>query len=51
MRVTWYTAMSMDGRIAGAGDDMDFLSSIDGTGEVLPGPRPNPALASTMATG
>jgi riboflavin biosynthesis pyrimidine reductase len=33
MRVTWYTAMSMDGRIAGAGDDMDFLSSIDGEGE------------------
>jgi riboflavin biosynthesis pyrimidine reductase len=33
MRVTWYTAMSMDGRIAGAGDDMAFLSSIDGEGE------------------
>jgi riboflavin biosynthesis pyrimidine reductase len=33
MRVTWYTAMSMDGRIAGAGDDLDFLSRIDAEGE------------------
>jgi riboflavin biosynthesis pyrimidine reductase len=33
LRVTWYTAMSMDGRIAGAGDDMAFLSRIDGEGE------------------
>lgn len=33
MRLIWYTAMSMDGRIAGAGDDMDFLSTIDSAGE------------------
>lgn len=33
MRLIWYTAMSMDGRIAGAGDDMSFLSTIDSTGE------------------
>ena len=33
MRVTWYTAMSMDGRIAGAGDDMAFLETVDGEGE------------------
>lgn len=33
MHVIWYTAMSMDGRIAGAGDDMSFLDSIDSTGE------------------
>ena len=33
MHVVWYTAMSIDGRIAGPGDDMSFLDSIDGTGE------------------
>jgi len=33
MQLIWYTAMSMDGRIAGAGDDMDFLATIDSTGE------------------
>lgn len=27
--VTWYTAMSMDGRIAGAGDDLAFLQMFD----------------------
>ena len=35
MRVTWYTAMSMDGRIAGAGDDMAFLETVDGEAHVL----------------
>ena len=33
MQLTWYTALSMDGRIAGAGDDMSFLSTIDSEGE------------------
>ncbi len=33
MRVVWYTAMSMDGRIAGAGDDMSFLDTIGSDGE------------------
>jgi riboflavin biosynthesis pyrimidine reductase len=33
VHVVWYTAMSIDGRIAGAGDDMSFLESVDGTGE------------------
>jgi riboflavin biosynthesis pyrimidine reductase len=33
MRLIWYTAMSMDGRIAGPGDDMSFLSTIDSAGE------------------
>ena len=33
MRTTWYTAMSMDGRIAGPDDDLGFLSTIDSTGE------------------
>jgi riboflavin biosynthesis pyrimidine reductase len=33
MQVLWYTAMSMDGRIAGAADDMSFLSTIDSAGE------------------
>lgn len=28
MHVIWYTAMSMDGRLAGPGDDMSFLESI-----------------------
>lgn len=29
MQVIWYTAMSMDGRLAGPGDDLSFLQSID----------------------
>lgn len=33
MKLIWYTAMSMDGRIAGAGDDLSFLSTIDAEGE------------------
>jgi riboflavin biosynthesis pyrimidine reductase len=33
VRVTWYTAMSMDGRIAGPGDDLSFLDLVDGAGE------------------
>jgi riboflavin biosynthesis pyrimidine reductase len=33
MHVTWYTAMSMDGRIASADDEMSFLSMIDSDGE------------------
>lgn len=33
MELIWYTAMSMDGRIAGADDDMDFLATIDSEGE------------------
>lgn len=33
MHVIWYTAMSMDGRIAADGDDLSFLSHIDATGE------------------
>lgn len=33
MQLVWYTAMSMDGRIAAAGDDMSFLDSIDHDGE------------------
>ena len=33
MHVVWYTAMSIDGRIAGAGDDMSFLEAVDGSGE------------------
>ena len=28
MEVVWYTAMSMDGRIADADDDLSFLESI-----------------------
>jgi riboflavin biosynthesis pyrimidine reductase len=28
MHVIWYTAMSMDGRLAGPGDDLSFLNSI-----------------------
>lgn len=28
MHVIWYTAMSMDGRLAGPGDDLSFLQSI-----------------------
>jgi riboflavin biosynthesis pyrimidine reductase len=30
MRVTWFTAASLDGRIAGPGDDMSLLDAIDG---------------------
>lgn len=33
MQLIWYTAMSMDGRIAGAEDDMSFLSTVDSEGE------------------
>jgi riboflavin biosynthesis pyrimidine reductase len=33
MHVVWYTALSIDGRIAGPGDDMTFLEMVDGTGE------------------
>lgn len=33
MQLTWYTAMSMDGRIAGVDDDLSFLSAIDAEGE------------------
>jgi len=33
MHVIWYTAMSMDGRIAGPGEDLAFLETIDGSGE------------------
>lgn len=28
MRIIWYTAMSMDGRVAGPGDDLSFLTTI-----------------------
>lgn len=30
VHVTWYTAMSMDGRIAGVNDSLDFLATISG---------------------
>ena len=30
MDVVWYTALSIDGRIAGPGDDMTFLDMVDG---------------------
>lgn len=33
MELVWYTAMSMDGRIASAGDDLSFLSYVDSRGE------------------
>lgn len=33
MQLIWYTAMSMDGRIAGTDDGMEFLSTIDAIGE------------------
>ena len=33
MHVTWYTAMSMDGRIAGPGDDLDFLETVGEDGD------------------
>jgi riboflavin biosynthesis pyrimidine reductase len=33
VHVVWYTALSIDGRIAGPGDDMAFLDTVDGSGE------------------
>jgi riboflavin biosynthesis pyrimidine reductase len=33
VHVVWYTAASIDGRIAGPGDDMSFLETVDGRGE------------------
>jgi riboflavin biosynthesis pyrimidine reductase len=33
VQVVWYTAMSIDGRIAGPGDDMSFLECVAGDGE------------------
>lgn len=33
MELIWYTAMSMDGRIAASGDDLSFLETIDSEGE------------------
>lgn len=30
MKVTWYTAMSMDGRIAGQANDLSFLDTVGG---------------------
>ena len=33
MHVVWYTAVSIDGRIAGRNDDMAFLDLVDGSGE------------------
>jgi riboflavin biosynthesis pyrimidine reductase len=33
VRVVWYTAMSIDGRIAGPDDDMSFLDTVHGDGE------------------
>jgi riboflavin biosynthesis pyrimidine reductase len=33
MHVAWYTALSIDGRIAGPGDDLAFLDMVDGSGE------------------
>lgn len=33
MHLIWYTAMSMDGRIADPSDDLAFLESIDADGE------------------
>ena len=33
VQVVWYTAVSIDGRIAGTGDDMAFLDMVDGSGE------------------
>jgi len=33
VHVVWYTALSIDGRIAGRGDDMAFLEMVDGSGE------------------
>jgi riboflavin biosynthesis pyrimidine reductase len=33
VHVVWYTALSIDGRIAGPGDDLRFLDMVDGSGE------------------
>ena len=33
MHVVWYTAMSIDGRIAGPGDDLSFLDTVQADGE------------------
>jgi riboflavin biosynthesis pyrimidine reductase len=33
VHVVWYTALSIDGRIAGRDDDMAFLEMVDGSGE------------------
>lgn len=33
MHVVWYTAMSIDGRIAGPDDDMSFLDTVQADGE------------------
>jgi riboflavin biosynthesis pyrimidine reductase len=33
LEVVWYTAMSIDGRIAGPGDDLSFLDTVSGEGE------------------
>jgi riboflavin biosynthesis pyrimidine reductase len=33
VQVVWYTAMSLDGRIAGPGDDLSFLETVAGDGE------------------
>src|SRR5687768_3712043 len=33
MYVIWYTAMSMDGRLAGPDDDLSFLETISSDGE------------------
>src|SRR6478752_6391067 len=33
MHVIWYTAMTMDARIAGPDDALDFLETVDGAGE------------------
>jgi riboflavin biosynthesis pyrimidine reductase len=33
VEVVWYTALSIDGRIAGPGDDLSFLDTVDGSGE------------------
>jgi riboflavin biosynthesis pyrimidine reductase len=33
VQVVWYTAMSIDGRIAGPGEDMSFLDTVRGDGE------------------
>ena len=41
MHVIWFTAMSMDGRIASVDDSLDFLDTI--------GPEPQPGGASTRA--
>jgi riboflavin biosynthesis pyrimidine reductase len=33
VHVVWYTAMSIDGRIAGPGDDVSFLDTVQGDGD------------------